>query len=256
MTTVLVTRPAQQAQALCQLLEHRGFNVLRLPLIDIRPVEVTAAALQIFNRQPTIDWLIFISANAVDFALAANNGKIPANCPNAKVAAIGQATARALQQFGITVDAVPQQGYTSEALLALPALQQLQGQRCVIVRGDGGRELLAETLRARGAQVEYFEVYRRQMPVNDPSELVEWLQARMLDVVAVTSAEALQNLLALLPAQPDRARLFACQLVVMSDRLRQIAQEVGFKAVTVSDGASDQAVFKTIIDLVSGEDSG
>ncbi len=154
------------------------------------------------------------------------------------------------------MDAVPQQGYTSEALLALPALQQLQGQRCVIVRGDGGRELLAETLRARGAQVEYFEVYRRQMPVNDPSELVEWLQARMLDVVAVTSAEALQNLLALLPAQPDRARLFACQLVVMSDRLRQIAQEVGFKAVTVSDGASDQAVFKTIIDLVSGEDSG
>lgn len=245
MTTVLVTRPAHQAEPLCALLEQQGFTVLRLPLLEIQAMTISEDGV----LDKPIDWMIFISANAVRYALMANEGKIRAVCGQARVAAVGCATANALQQMGIVVNSQPAQDFNSEALLALPELQTLQDQRCMIVRGVGGRELLADTLRERGAQLDYLEVYRRVVPVNDPTVLVDALKQGVLDVITITSAEILQNLLALLPSSDEQQLLYACPLVVISDRLKLIAQDLGFKTVTVSNGASDRAVFKTIVAL-------
>lgn len=250
-----MTRPQHQAEALCQLLEQEGFSVVRLPLLEIKPIKLTDDAFQIFNGKPA-DWIFFISVNAVNFALSGNNGKIREYCLQARVAAVGEATANALKQAGIVVSALPEQGFNSEALLATPALQQLQDQRCVIVRGVGGRELLAETLRARGAEVEYFNVYERQQPVMEPLKLTGLLQEKLLDVITITSAEALQNLVAQVPIGRGQNQLLNIPLVVISDRLRLIASMLGFKRIAVSDGVSDKAVLKTIINLVSGEYSG
>jgi uroporphyrinogen-III synthase len=238
------------------MLEQQDFTVVRLPLIAVEPSNVPTETLNALDGPPAVDWMIFISVNAVNFALTGNNGKIREHCLKAKVAAVGQATAKALQQAGIEVSLVPEQGFNSEALLSLLALQQLQCQRCVIVRGVGGRELLAETLRALGAQVDYLEVYRRQPFVGDLAGLIALLRRQALDVITLTSAEALQALTALLPTQPERDLLFACPLVVISDRLGLMASNLGFKSVTVSEGVGDSAVFKTIINLVNGEDSG
>lgn len=245
MTTVLVTRPAHQAEPLCALLEQQGFTVLRLPLLDMQAIAIPDGGV----LDKPIDWMIFISANAVRYALMANEGKIRAICGQARVAAVGSATADALQQVGIVVNSQPAQDFNSEALLALPELQTLQNQRCMIVRGVGGRELLADTLRERGAQVDYLEVYRRVVPVNDRTALVDALKQGMLDVITITSAEILQNLLALLPSAVEQQLLYACPLVVISDRLKLIAQNLGFKTVSVSNGVSDRAVFKTIVAL-------
>ncbi|NOT84758.1 MAG: uroporphyrinogen-III synthase [Methylococcaceae bacterium] len=227
-----------------------------MPLIEIKPLKLADKALQVLSRKPDIDWIIFISANAVNFALIGNDGKIREYCHKAKIAAVGQATANALQQLGLVVSAIPEQGFNSEALLARPELQNVQGQRCVIVRGVGGREVLADTLRARGAEVDYLDVYERQAPLIDPERIVSLLQTKMLDVITITSAEALHNLLALLPTDPWRKLLLSIPLVVISDRLCLIASTLGFIHVVVSDGVSDGAVLKIIINLVSGEDSG
>jgi uroporphyrinogen-III synthase len=227
-----------------------------MPLVEIKPINVANNVLQALSTPPLIDWVIFISSNAVNFALHGNDGKIRELCLNARVAAVGQATANALQRAGIIASAVPEQGFNSEALLAMPQLQPLQGQRCLIIRGVRGRELLAETLRARGATVDYLDVYERQPPSTDPAELIDLLQSKTLDVISITSAEALQNLLAMVPAQPWRTQLLTIPLVVISDRLRFIAQTLGFTCITVSSGVSDLDVFKTIINLVSGEYSG
>lgn len=223
-------------------------------MIDIKPLNLPEAALLVFNKP--VDWMIFISANAVNFALAGNNGKIRHACLQAKVIAVGEATAQALRQAGVTVSIVPQQGFNSEALLASPELQQLSKQHCVIVRGVGGRALLGDTLRMRGAQVDYLEVYERQSPTIEPARLRLLLQSQALDIITVTSAESMQNLLALVPEAPWRNLLYALPLVVISERLGLMAESLGFRNVVVSDGVSDQAVFKTIINLASGENSG
>ena len=84
-----------------------------------------------------------------------------------QVATVGGASVRALERFGITGVVAPQGRYDSESLLDLPALAAVNGRRVVIFRGEGGRELLGETLRARGAVVEYAECYRRVRPELD-----------------------------------------------------------------------------------------
>lgn len=227
-----------------------------MPLVDIKPLTLTEKEIQGLSCSPVIDWFIFISANAVNFALMGNNGKIRDYFNTAKIAAIGQATANALQQAGLVVNVLPEQGFNSEALLAAPEFQNLPGQRCIIVRGVGGRELLAETLHSRGAQVDYLEVYERIDPLIDTVKLMELLQWQALDAIVITSAEALQNVFAQLPLPFWQEKLFTIPLVVISERLGLIASSLGFKRIIVSNGVSDGAVFKTIKSLVSGEYSG
>lgn len=239
-----MTRPTHQAAPLCTLLEQQGFTVLRLPLLEMQAIVPNECLLD-----KPIDWMIFISVNAVSYALAADNDKIRAICQQARVAAVGSATTLALQQMGIVVNSQPAQDFNSEALLALPALQTLQGRRCVIVRGVGGRELLGDTLRERGAVVDYLEVYRRVAPANDPAILSNALQQGAIDVITITSAEILHNLMLLITSPAEQHLLIACPLVVISERLKLIAENLGFKTVSVSNGVSDSAVFKTIVAL-------
>jgi len=110
-------------------------------------------------------------------------------------------------------------------------------------------------LRGRGATVDYQEVYRRCLPDVDPSELVQRLRAGQLAASSVTSGEALQNLLALLD-QASANILFKLPLVVVSDRIEQLAQQVGFEKITVSRQPTDAAILETLTTLFSGENSG
>ena len=139
----------------------------------------------------------------------------------------------------------------------MPALQQLPGQRCVVVRGVGGRELLAETMRARGAEVEYLNVYERQQAIIEPLKLTGLLQEKQLDVDYYYQCGGVAEHSG---ASAGRAEGKTSYLIFLwwwiSDRLRLIASTLGFKRIAVSDGVSDKAVLKTIINLVSGEYSG
>lgn len=248
-----MTRPEHQAEGLCHLLENAGLIPSRFPLLRIVSKPLTASQLSELTSLPPIDWLIFVSANAVNYACAAGNEKFLSLCQRAKIAAVGQATAQALQHYALTVDLMPAAGFNSEALLATPEFQIVQAQRIVCIRGDGGRELLAQTLRERGAQVDYLEVYQRIPIQPDVREVQQLLATRALAGVVATSGELLTQLTALFNQTPSWDCLVQVPLVVISDRLRQLAEASGFKQVFVSADPSDSAVFKTIINLVGGK---
>lgn len=248
---ILVTRPEHQAENLSHLIEERGGVAVRFPTLDIVSRDNADEIQDTLANLDRFQWVIFISVNAVNFALKANGGKI-ARTKSVRFAAVGQSTAQAMKVAGLPVDLVPENGYNSEALLAMPQLQQIEGQNCLIVRGEGGREQLATVLRSRGAEVNYLEVYKRISPRIDSSSVVKLLEQHSLDVITVTSAEALQNLNLML-GEKNNKLLSLIPLVVVSDRIRRQAFDMGFNRVTVTKSPIDTAILETVITCVTGE---
>lgn len=183
-----MTRPREQAAGLARLIEAVGGKAVLFPAIEIEDLPDCPA----LERLHEYNLAVFISPTAVQRALRQR-----AWPPSVKAAAIGAGTRRELERHGVTA-LVPAEGTDSEALLALPALHEVKGRRILIIRGQGGRELLGETLATRGARVEHAECYRRVRPKADASPLVEASKRGEVHAVTVSSAEGLDNLLAML----------------------------------------------------------
>lgn len=249
---VLVTRPADQAEPLCRLIVEAGGEAIRFPTLEIESLAVDANQLQ---QTLQSDWLIFTSTNAVDFAVKAFNGKM-AGLQRLNLAAVGQSTAKALSAAGLKVACVPKAVFSSEGLLAEPAMQQVAGLAFTIVRGVGGREKIAQALLERGAQrVAYLEVYRRSRPEIDNSRLLDKLVGGSLSAVSITSGEALQNLLLMMDTA-SASLVKKLPLIVVSDRIKELAQQLGFAQILVSLQPTDAAILQTLTTLANGENSG
>jgi uroporphyrinogen-III synthase len=249
---VLVTRPAHQAENLSRLIEERGGVAVRFPTLAIVALDDACTIQNTLAHLDKYQWVVFVSANAVTMhSNYSDDGKM-IKFKSARIAAIGKATAQALAQAGLPVDLVPENGYNSEALLAMPQMQQMKGQSCLIVRGEGGLEELATTLRSRGATVEYLDIYKRMIPGIDNSQVNLLLAQDTLDVITVTSGEALQNLIIMLEEKYHH-QLFEVPLVVISNRIRQIAADMGFKRIAVTNSPSDVAILETVTMCVTGE---
>jgi uroporphyrinogen-III synthase len=237
---VLVTRPAGQAAGLCRLVAEAGGRAICFPTIAIQPPRNPDAARRLFGE--SWDLMIFISQNAVECALSLlAERRLPAG---PRLAAIGRATAQALARAGRGPDLVPPHRFDSECLLAMPELTELTGKRVLIVRGEGGRALLGDTLRQRGATLAYAEVYRRALPDGDSAHLVgRW--RREVHLVTVTSDEILLNLCELVGEQ-GRELLLATPLVVVSERTAQTAGLLGFTRIEVAENAADEAMLAAL----------
>ena len=241
---ILVTRPAHQAADLCELIESHGGRPLAFPALEICAPSGPEAAAKVL-AQPA-DLYIFISPNAVNFALhLLDRNRLPVA---AKLAAVGKATAQALLEAGFIVDLLPEERFDSEGLLALPEMSQVAGRRIVIIRGEGGRPLLGDTLEARGAELVYAEVYRRCCPMSDPLPLLQrWKQD--VDLVTATSSEILTNLVVML-GQVGWPLLSQAPLLVISERMREQAKRLGFKTILQAENAGNQAVVARLCDWV------
>lgn len=243
---VLVTRPAAQADGLCRLIEAANGQAIRVPSIEIAPVadprEATALLAQSW------DMLYFVSPNAVEQALAVvPDGAWPRV---EKIAAVGRATAQALADAGRAPELVPEQRFDSETLLAMPELADMRGRRVLIVRGEGGRALFADTLRTRGAEVRFAEVYRRLRPAFDPAPLLSrWTET--VAAVTATSDEVMLNLIEMLGPEGN-VLLFATPLVVVAERTAEKARGLGFVQVEVAERAEDAAIVRAVCVLVDG----
>jgi len=248
---VLVTRPAHQAENLSRLIEERGGVAVRFPTLAIVAMDNADRIQNTLAHLDNYQWLVFISANAVTMHSYYSDGVKIKQFKSVQIAAIGKATAQALTQAGLEVDLVPESSSNSEALLAMPQMQQIKGQRFLIVRGEGGREELATTLRSRGATVEYLDVYKRVIPGSDRQHLSLLLTQDKLDAITITSGEALQNLLIMLK-EKHHQQLFSVPLVVVSNRIRHIAAEIGFKQIAVTNSPSDAAILETVTMCVTG----
>ena len=236
---VMVTRPEHQAEPLCKLIEAEGGSAVRMPLLAIEAPQDPAPAQHMLARAEQFDWVIFTSVNAVQQALEMRPAK--SLWPKNRVC-IGTGTARALTQAGLGAGLVPDSGSSSEDVLALPALRELRGQRVLIVKGEGGRDVLHKTLTARGANVEQAEVYRRVPAVIPPKQLDKLVAD--VDVIVITSGEALEHLASL---ASNRSGLFSVQLVVPSKRVVQMAQDLGFICAPLVPGhISDSDIVDTL----------
>jgi uroporphyrinogen-III synthase len=244
---ILVTRPEGQAGPLSERIEQLGGRAYLLPLIAIAPSDDVARAQALFSQLSRYQWLIFISANAVVWGwpyLEAAGGVVD-GLP--RVAVVGKATASAVLAQGGAVAAMPEQDFSSAGLLALPEFQQVQGQRCLIVRGEGGKETLANVLRQRGAHVDYAEVYRREFPPLDLTRLRDARGQPAIDVIALSSVEAMQHL-AEQARQQHVDGIFALPLVVVHPRHVARAQALGFTQIPfVADNATDEAVVAALL---------
>jgi uroporphyrinogen-III synthase len=240
-----VTRPAAQAEGLCRLIEAANGRPIAVPSIEIAPAaDPREAAARLLESW---DLMYFVSPNAVAHAL----GMVPdGSWPRVdKIAAVGRATAQALTDAGRAPDLVPEQRFDSETLLRMPELADMRGRRVLIVRGDGGRALLADTLRARGAEVAYAEVYRRLRPEFDPEPLLAtW--ADSVSMVTATSDEVLLNLLEMLGPE-GRTPVLATPLVVVAERTAETARGLGFSRVEVAERAEDAAIVRSLCALVT-----
>jgi len=243
---VLVTRPAHQADSLCELIRQQGGTAIRFPVLEIQPPADPQNLMQIIARLEEFDWAVFISANAVKRTLEHIAGKH--DWPKSvRIAVIGKRSAEELKRFGLTADLFPQHKFNSEALLALPDMHQVGGQRMVIFRGNGGREMLADTLRKRGARVEYAEAYRRVCPKSDSAELLQRWRQGFVNIVLVNSAESLRNLVRML-GKAGESLLTGTPLLVVSERMLALAEELGFQyAPVVADNATDKAVVDALL---------
>jgi uroporphyrinogen-III synthase len=152
-------------------------------------------------------------------------------------AAVGGGTRRELERRGVTSVIAPQAGADSEALLALGEMQQVGGKRVVIFRGEGGRELLGDTLRSRGAEVVYAAGYRRTRPKGAR----QWEEGE-IDAVTVSSSQGLANLFEVLDAAFLRAR----PLFVPHPRVAGNARGRAVREVVVA-GPSDEQVLEALV---------
>lgn len=238
---ILVTRPAHQADGLCELIEKAHGRPIRFPALEIAGPADPQAAKAVLRGVRGDDLLIFVSANAVEHAFPLLPDTLPGDLA---IAAVGGATARKLEEMGLDPTLVPADRFDSEGLLALPALQSVAGRRVFILRGNGGRALLGDTLTERGADVRYVEVYQRLRPRRSGASLLKnWEQ--MVELVVATSNEILDNLFAML-GDEGGALLRATPLLVVSERMAAHAEELGVEQLVVAESASDAAVIKSI----------
>lgn len=249
---VVITRPAQESARLAALIRDAGGEPLLYPAIDILDAPDPRALNAVIDRLDEFDLAIFVSPSAVERAMARITARraLPSRL---RCAAIGPGGQRALARFGVGEAVAPdaRQGrYDSESLLASPYLQNVHGQRIVIFRGDGGRELLGDTLAARGAAVEYAVCYRRGKPVFDAALLLQAWARGAVAAAVVTSSEGLRNFAEHI-GSAGLAWLRKTPVVVPHPRIAAVARELGVAQV-VESAAGDEAMVQALIKHLCG----
>jgi len=242
---VLVTRPEQQAMPLCRLLEIQGAGTLRLPAIDIKAMgnrRETAAQLGAIGD---FDVIIFTSTNAVRFGAPLLDQK-----RDLTLAAMGPATARALNQAGYRVAVQPAEHFDSESLLLHPRLERMAGRRILLIKGKNGRPLLEQELAQRGAQVVAIDVYQRVPSTPNPAVLAALLDsftAGAVQVITATSLEIASNLLGM--ATPAlRSEFERVHWLVPGERIAAGVRELGLSAPLLpAESAEDQDLVAALI---------
>jgi uroporphyrinogen-III synthase len=240
---IAVTRPHDQAKNLTALIEQAGGHVILYPLITLSALDDYSVFEAQLGKLADYDWAIFISSNAVQYGmprLLQHWVEVPARL---RFAAIGPATAAELKKFGIDGTLTPDNRYDSESLLALPEMQNVASRKIMIFRGVGGREMLGDTLKQRGAHVEFAECYRRTNPQTDMHTLEVRRQQGELDAIVVTSSEAMRHLLQLGAA---RDWLSSIPLCVNHERVAELPRQNGMR-VMVAGESGDEAMLDCIM---------
>lgn len=240
---IVVTRPAHQAAGLAELIRAAGGNPILFPVLEILDTENLQPLIDAIARLDEYRLAVFISPNAVVRTMnqVAARRAWPAQL---RVAAVGKGGVKELRRFGITGIIAPDRMFDSEHLLALPELQDVKGQRVVIFRGDGGRELLGDTLAARGAVVDTVECYRRAQPRVDAAPLLKAWARNEVHAVTVTSSEGLRNLFEMV-GRLGQSWLRRTPVFAPHPRIAAAARELGC-TIVVDSAPGDEGLIEAL----------
>ncbi len=250
---VLVTRPAHQSTFLSDGIRAVGGNPILFPVLEITEIQDRTALLDLINRLETFDLAIFVSPNAVNkgMRLITQQAALPSSL---RFATVGKGSAEALHQFGVDRVIHPDERFDSEALLEMGALQQVAGKRVVIFRGVGGRPLLGDALRQRGAEVEFAECYCREKPNIDVAPLLEsWSQGK-INAVIITSSEGLRNLFDII-GQIGQQLLKLTPMFTTHERIARTARDLGLEHVVKTEKTGDEGLLLGLQDYFQVPDS-
>lgn len=244
--TILVTRPSPAGELLVSRLQALGKAAYHAPLIDFAPGQGLAQLSTQFMALREDDLVFILSKSAVSYA-DAHLRQHDASWPkHLNYYAIGRSSGLAFHTVSQLSVSYPPDETTSEALLALPALQQLSGRKALLLRGNGGRELLATTLRDRGVEVIYCECYQRHEIYYAGDEQSAHWQRSGISTLIVTSGEMLQQLYHLVPDDCRHSWLLRCRLVVVSPRLAELAGQLGWHNVVTAESADNDALLHAV----------
>ena len=244
---VVLTRALADTLSLAKAIERDGGEVLHFPVLVVEPLPDPQPAQAVVRRLNQFEIAVFVSKNAARFGarLVQAHGGFPAGIC---LLAVGPGTAHTLRELGCPKPVYPTDRHDTDGLLALPALREaaVTGRRVAIFRGEGGLETLATRLRSRGATVDYVELYRRVKPVVEANQLAALQRRGTVDLILVTSSDALVNLFAMVGEKQLRW-LAGCQFLVPSTRVAAAARQTGVKLdPLVSAGLSDEALMRQI----------
>lgn len=237
---IVVTRPRAQGSALADRIAGLGGEPVIFPLLEISPAADDAPLRAAIARIECFSFAIFVSPNAIDFSLPAI--LVEHAWPSElRAVAIGPGSVARLAAYGIEHALAPTDRFDSEAVLQLPGLQResVIGKRVLILRGNGGRELLADGLRERGAEVEQVGCYQRTAPDNAEPLRTLW-RNRQLDALTLSSSEGLRNLVELLDAAA-LASLRRTPVFVPHARIAELARDLGLQRVILT-GPGDAGI--------------
>ena len=233
---VLVTRPDERGQQLVEMLAKAGIVAIHLPLFTIEAGAELNELPNKFAKLKADDYVFIVSKSAVDFADKALKDTGFAWRDDLHYFTVGQGTAVHY----------PTSQENSEGVLQLPAMQNLQGKTVLILRGNGGRELLSEQVQQRGANVEIVECYRREPLVYNNAEQTSLCKRAGIQTIVATSGEILTQLLDFVPRN-EHNWLKSCQLITVSERISHLAQALGWQNVIVSPRADNQTLLQTLL---------
>ena len=230
-------------------IELAGGTALLFPAMEIDDVDDPAPSLRVLERLERFDIAIFVSPTAVrrGLALVQRRSAWPAGV---RTAGVGRGTRDELERHGIAGTLSPSRGADSEALLALPELENVAGMRVLIFRGEGGRELLGDSLAARGAHVERVACYRRSPPRQDPAPLLAALTRRELHAVTSSSSAGLSFLFGVLGNAGAR-NLGALPLFVSHPRIAEEARRLGAAKIVLA-GPGDGEMIDALVAYFKG----
>lgn len=244
---IWATRPVAQNGPWIEQLHALGFSVFTFPLLAINPLEDTEGQQAIKNLVLDFDQfnkVIFVSQNAVQHGFNWLHDYWPQLPTGVEYYAVGEKTAQALQAQGIQSHVAA--GMTSEALLALPKLSDVWGQKILICRGRGGLPKLGECLHQRGAVVRYLELYERLMPAEAQTQLAEQLPHLPAgDLLVAFSGETLHNLITLFQNHPSAP--WSNPILVPGKRVEDLARELGFEQVICAANACEQSMLDSLL---------
>lgn len=242
---IMVTRPDPGGAELCEAIQAQGDVALHFPTIIFAPPPDPVIYEQSIARLGEQDWLLFVSPQAVRASVPAIRRTWPVMPDTVQFAAVGAGTAKALEDAGYHVSCMPDSEWSSEGLLDSDEFQNIEDQHVAVIRGEGGRELLEQILVERGASVMSVIAYQRTIPVIKPNPYLPLLKDDKIDMIVCASYEGVSNLKQLF-GEDMWWILRNVPLIVVSERIKALAQGAGFQTIWVASNASHQAILATI----------